>query len=123
MPIFLEYFEAIVIIAAVLAAAYYVTRLVGKAGGSGFRKTTGIRMIGSQSMGKDKSVALVEIGRYRYVLGVSAQRVELIDKLGPEETTQLGEETMPMSDEQAVPPTFAESFRQELNKRLGRPDK
>jgi flagellar biosynthetic protein FliO len=110
-----DYIQAIVIIAAVLFAAYYVTRLVAKTGGGGFRKSTGIRLVGSQSLGRDKSVSVVEIGEFTYILGVSAQRVEMIDKLPKSEFSVKKEEPAA-----AQLTTFGESFRDELNKRFGR---
>lgn len=110
---FWDYFQAIVIIAAVLFAAYYVTKLVAKTGG-GFRKSSGIKLIGSQTLGKDKSVSIVEIGEYIYILGVGTQRVEMLDKFLSSEFCLKKEEPA------AVMPTFGESFREELNKRFNR---
>jgi flagellar biosynthetic protein FliO len=109
-----DYIQAIVIIAAVLFAAYYVTKLVAKTGGGGFRKSSGIRLAGSQSLGRDKSVTIVEIGEYVYILGVSAQCVELLDKLPKTDFNVRKEEPT------APPPTFSASFRDELNKRFNR---
>lgn len=102
---------------AVILAAYYVTKLVAKTGGGGFRRNSSIKLIGSQSLGKDKSVAIVEIGEYNYILGISMQRVELLDKLNK---TELG-----LTKEEPVqtPPSFGASFREELNKRLNKPNK
>lgn len=112
---FWDYFQAIVIIAAVLLAAYYVTRLVAKTGGGGgYRRSAGIRLVGSQSLGRDKAVAVVEIGRYSYILGVGPQRVELLDKLPKPESDEKEAEPP------APPPTFGQSFREELNKRFNR---
>ena len=113
-----DYIQAIVIIAAVIFAAYYVTRLVAKTGGGGFRKNSGIKLHGSQPLGKDKSVAVVEIGESIYILGVGLQRVELLDKLPKAEAGFKKEE--PAAPAQ---PTFGESFKEELNKRLRRPGK
>ena len=117
MTTFWEYFQAIVIIAAVLFAAYYVTRLVAKTGGGGLRRSSGIKLHGAQSLGRDRSVAVVEIGESIYILGVSAQRVELLDKLPKAEDTLKKEE--PPSPSM----TFGESFKEELNKRFRRTDR
>ncbi|NLA85819.1 MAG: flagellar biosynthetic protein FliO [Clostridiales bacterium] len=112
-----DYIQAIVIIGAVILAAYYVTKLVAKSGGGGFRKSTGIKLIASHPLGRDKSVAIVEIGEFDYILGVSAQRVELLDKLPKSELSLKKEETG------GTPPSFGVSFREELNKRFNRPNK
>lgn len=112
---FWDFFQAIVVIAAVLLAAYYVTRLVAKTGGDGgFRKSAGIRLVGSQPLGRDKAVAVVEIGQYSYILGVGPQRVELLDKLIKPESAEKEEEPP------APPPAFGQSFREELNKRFNK---
>ena len=112
-----DYIQAIVIIGAVILGAYYVTKLVAKTGGGGFRKNTGIKIIASQSLGKDKSVAIVEIGDFDYILGVSTQRVELLDKLS---RTEFG---LKKEEPAQTPPSFGASFKEELNKRFNRPNK
>ena len=114
---FLDYVQAIVIIGAIILAAYYVTKLVAKTGGGGFRKNSGIKIIASQSLGKDKSVAIVEIGEFNYILGVSAQRVELLDKLSRAELGLKKEEPVQQ------PPSFAVSFKEELQKRFNKSSK
>lgn len=117
MNSFWDYLQAIVIIAAVIFAAYYVTKLVAKTGNGTFRKNNVIKLIGSQPLGKDKSVAIVEIGEYNYILGVSAQRVEMLDKLNKSELNLKKDEPV------QTPPSFGVSFREELNKRFNRPNK
>jgi flagellar biosynthetic protein FliO len=111
---FWDYVQAIVIIGAVILAAYYVTRLVAKTGGGGFRRSTGIKLVASQPLGRDKSVAIVEIGEFDYILGVSAQRVNLLDKLPKSELSLKKEEPAP---------GIGASFREELSKRFNKPEK
>lgn len=113
---FWDYVQAIVIIAAVIFAAYYVTKLVAKTGVGAYKKAAGIKQLSALGLGRDKSVTIVEIGAFVYILGVSAQHVELIDKLTKEEfalQTKKEEQSAPM-------PGFSASFREELNKRFGR---
>jgi flagellar biosynthetic protein FliO len=114
---FWDYVQAIIIIGAIILAAYYVTKIVAKTSGGGFRKTTGIKLIASQPLGRDKSVAVVEVGEFSYILGVSAQRVELLDKLPKSELSLKKEEPA------KTPPSIGVSFREELNKRFNRPNK
>jgi flagellar protein FliO/FliZ len=114
---FWDYVQAIAIIGAVILAAYYVTKLVAKTSGGGFRKSSGIKLVASQPLGRDKSVAIVEIGENDYILGVSAQRVELLDKLPKSELSLKKEE------QAGAPPGFGVSFREELSKRFNRPNK
>lgn len=105
-----DYVQTIAVIGVVIYAAYYVTRLVAKTGGS-FRKSANIKQIGSLPLGRDKSVALVEVGEHIYILGVSAHRVELLDKL-------MRSEFQPVPEEQGPAPEFTANFKKELLKRL-----
>ena len=112
-----EYVQAIVIIGAVIMAAYYVTKIVAKTGGGTFRKSSGIKLIASQQLGKDKSIAIVEIGEFAYILGVSTQRIEMIDKLSKSELGLKKDEPV------VTPPSFGMSFKDELNKRFNKSNK
>jgi flagellar biosynthetic protein FliO len=109
---FLDYLQAIIVIGAVIFAAYYVTKLIAKTGGGTFRKSSNIKLIASLPLSKDKSVALVEIGDHAYVLGVGAHHVELLDKLALSELQLTQEEPAP------TPKDFAVSFKEELSARL-----
>lgn len=93
-----------------------MTKLVAKTGSGSFRKSTGIKLIGAQVLGKDKSVAIVEIGEHAYILGVAAQRVELLDKIDSSELNMKKEEQSPSS----ALPSFTASFKEELNRRLNK---
>jgi len=108
---FWDYLQAIIVIAAVIAAAFYITRLVAKTGGA-LSKGTGIRLIASQPLGKDKSVAIVEIAGTAYILGCGGQRVELIDKIPASELKTDAPPSAPSGS------SFSASFREELAKRL-----
>jgi flagellar biogenesis protein FliO len=105
-----EIIQAIIIMGVVIYASYYVTKLVAKAGAGGFRKTSGIKMLGNLPLAKDKSVAIVEIGDYAYILGISGQRVERLDKVPLAELN--------LKKEEAAPPSFTSSFKDELSKRM-----
>lgn len=102
--------KAIIIMGAVIYAAYYVTKLVAKSGAGGFRRTSGIKLLGSLPLAKDKSVAIVEIGDYAYILGVSGQRVDRLDKVPLSELN--------LKKEESAPPSFTSSFKDELSKRM-----
>jgi flagellar biosynthetic protein FliO len=107
---FWDYLQAMIVIAAVIAAAFYLTRLVAKTGGA-LSKGTGIRLVASQPLGKDKSVAVVEIAGTAYILGCGGQRVELIDKI-PASELKIEAPPAPSGG------SFSASFREELAKRL-----
>ncbi len=76
-----EYFKAIVVICILIFAAYYVTKVTAKASGGKFRRSSNIKLSGTLPLGKDKSVSIVKIGEYAYILGVGTQRVEMLDKV------------------------------------------
>lgn len=107
-----DYIQAIIVIAAVIYAAYYVTKLAARTA-AGPARGRGIRMRANLPLGRDKSVAMVEIGSNAYVLGVSAQRVELLDKFP---LTELG-----APEEDGPPaPEFADVFKREFDRRIGK---
>ncbi|NCB50697.1 MAG: hypothetical protein EOM54_02270 [Clostridia bacterium] len=108
-----EYFKAVAAIVAIIAAAYYLTRLLAKTSGGKIRRNAGIRLVGSLPLAKDKSVAVVEIGEYAYVLGIGGQRVERLDRLP---AAELG-----ITKEEAAPKNFSACFRDELNARFKKP--
>ena len=107
---FWDYFKAIAAIGIVLAAAFYLTKLVAKSNGGAFRKATGMKLRGNLPLARDKSVAVVEIGRYAYILGVSGQRVERLDKV------ELSE--LQLEEEQPAPVSFTSAFKSELLSRM-----
>lgn len=111
---FWEYFKAIAVIIAIIMAAYYLTRLIAKTGGGSLRGNAGIKMVGSLSLAKEKSVAVVEIGEYAYVLGISGQRVERLDKIPAAVLKTEKDETAPKD--------FSLCFREELKARFKKPE-
>lgn len=104
-----DYIQAVVVMGAVIYAAYCVTRLVAKTGVSA-QKGKHLRQIAFLPLARDKSVSVVEIAGRAYVLGVSAQRVELLDKL------DLDELSLP-AEEQAPPAQFAQLIQDRLLRR------
>lgn len=107
-----DYIQAIIILGAVIAAAYYVTKLVARTRGI-YQQCPDMKLIGSLPLAKDKSVALVAVGEFVYVLGVGPQRVEQLDKL-PRGDLHLTE-TEPMER-----PDFVSAFQKELRTRLNK---
>jgi flagellar biosynthetic protein FliO len=110
---FWEYFKAIFVIIAIIAAAYYLTRLIAKTSGGSVRRNAGIKVVGSLPLAKDRSVAVVEIGEFAYILGVSGQRVERLDKVPAAELNMRREETAPKD--------FSSCFKEELKARFKKP--
>lgn len=108
----LDVIQAIIILGAVIAAAYYVTKLVAKTRGGVYQRCSDLRLIGSLPLAKDKAVALVAIGEHVYVLGVGSQRVEQLDKL------ELSELNLSEPVREPLQQDFTAIFQKELNARL-----
>ncbi len=98
----MEYVKATVLIIVIIVGAYYVTKFVATRGFVGVgRSNPDIKLRSSLPLGKDKQLVIAEIGEQAYILGVTSQHVELVDKLDravldeqlrrdPEEDKQVG---------------------------------
>ncbi|QXM06137.1 flagellar biosynthetic protein FliO [Crassaminicella indica] len=64
----------------ILVAAYYVTKLIAK-NGSFLVKGKNMKVIEKISLGIDKSIYLLYIGKYYYILAVSKQNINILDKI------------------------------------------
>lgn len=107
---FWDYFQAIAIICLVIFATFYVSRIVAKNARGAAWKGSGLKLVGTIPLGKDKAVAVVEIGNYAYILGVGGQRVERLDKI---ELSELG-----FTREPSAPAEFPADFKTALMHRL-----
>lgn len=105
-----EYLKATFLIVLIIAAAYYVTKFVAsRAVGPGGRSGD-IRISSSVTLGKDRQLVIAEIGGKAYILGITPQHVELIDKLERSELDDAREK------EPSAPPTM--DFKKEFLERL-----
>ena len=119
-----DYVKAVAVIALLVLAAYYATKLTARASGGRFKRSANMKLSGSLPLGKDKSVAIVKIGDFAYILGVGSQHVELIDKVPLSE--------LPLAEEEDAAPlgemfkrtqtggesTFWQRFKEEFMSRL-----
>ena len=105
-----DYIQIIAVIGVVIYAAYFITRLVAGTSTT-VRNSAGMKHNGTLQLGKDKSVVLVEIGEYVYILGVGAQHIALLDKLARSELNLAREDGPPAAG-------FEGTFQKELNERL-----
>jgi flagellar biogenesis protein FliO len=104
--------KSILVMVLVVFAAYYVTKIVAKTGNP-LRKNSRMKLISQIRLGKDSSIAMVEIDDYIYVLGVGSQRVELIEKLSVSNFENF--------DEGPEKPDFAEILKNQLLDRFRKP--
>lgn len=106
-----DYIKAVLVIALVVAASWYVTRLAARTGAGGLRGGKNMKLLETLPLGRDKSVALVQVGSRVYLLGVGPRQVERLGRIPPDELE------LPEKREPAMP-DFTASFKEELNKRL-----
>lgn len=83
-----EYIKAVIMIVLIIAAAYYVTKYVAMKAGGARSASAGIKIRGTAPLGRERQIVLAEIGDTVYILGVTAQHIELLDKM---EKDRLGD--------------------------------
>lgn len=106
-----EYIKAVIMIVLILAAAYYVTKYVaGKAGGIR-SASSGVKIRGSAPLGRERQIVLAEVGDFVYILGVTAQHIELLDKIEKDKLEEL-------SPEYAAAKPILSGFQKEFLERL-----
>jgi flagellar biogenesis protein FliO len=106
-----ELIKSLITMVLVVFAAYYLTKIIAKRGGP-LRNNSKMRLISQIRLGKDSSIAMVEIDRVIYVLGVGSQRVELLEKL-PVDAFEGFDDKTEKSD-------FAEIFKKQLLDRFNK---
>lgn len=104
---FWGYTRATIAIIVVIFAAYYVTRKFGQISGGTPTRRAPIKIVGTTSLGRDRSLVLVTVGEKTYLLGVTAQHIERIDEYPAEE--------LPI---EPIPETSVTGFQAELLARL-----
>jgi flagellar protein FliO/FliZ len=107
-----EYTKAVLLIALIIAAAYFATKYIAK-NGVAKRGGADIKIISSRPLSRDKQLLVAEISDFIYILGVSTHGISLIDKIPKSEFhSSLPEEPNPsgrtMSD---FAKEFAERFK------------
>ena len=107
-----ELIKSLLTMVLVVFAAYYLTKIIAKKG-SPLRNNSKMKLVSQIRLGKDSSIAMVEIDGSIYILGVGSQRVELIEKL-PIDAFEGFDENQPKSD-------FAEIFKNQLLDRFKKP--
>lgn len=88
-PGLLEMIGVLVAMAVVLAAAYYVTLIIGGRAGKMNSRTRLIKPLDTFTFSKDKSVSLVNINGKTYFLGIANNGITVLDKVDlPEELVE-----------------------------------
>lgn len=92
--------------ALILYLAFITTRLIGKRYGTGTRGGKNLKLLESLPLGQDKYLMIARAGDRTMLLGVTAQKIELL--------TELDESTLELSASDDVPPTFAQVLKQNI---------
>jgi Flagellar biogenesis protein len=80
-----DYLKAIFLIVLIIIAAYYVTKYIAARASGPRGRSADIHIRASAQLGRDRSLVVAEVGGMAYILGVTGQHVELIDKVDPEQ--------------------------------------
>lgn len=80
----------LVVVAVVVALAYFFTRYVvggGWAGSMGMgRKNMGLTVLAQTPMGKDQRLAVIQVGERYFLVGLTPQNISMLAELTEEET-------------------------------------
>lgn len=105
---------AIIFVILIFAAAYYVTKLVGKGYMGMGAAAKEMRVIDKLSLGHDRFLLIVRIGEKNLLLGVTPQHIETLTELD-------GQELPDLSDPQGNTDFFT-LFKDRLQKRTDHHD-
>jgi flagellar biosynthetic protein FliO len=105
-----DYLKAVFLIVLIIAAAYYVTRFVATKAAGTRSRAADIRIRSSAALGRDRQIVIAEIGGNAYILGVTAQHVELIDKMDASEL----DAKLPEAGTKPPVPDFKREFLERL---------
>ncbi len=101
---------------AVFAAAYFVSKYVGKHYKPNYGLSKNITVIDSTVIGKDRSLLLVKVGEKAFFIGSTSNEFTLLSELDAEQFVSASE------TEQASPNDFITTFRNVIKSKLKRPD-
>jgi flagellar protein FliO/FliZ len=97
---------ALALLAASLVGLLYLARRFGAPGGAGAE----IRVLASRPLGSRERIVLVAIPDAVLVLGVTRERIQLLERIGdPERIGELGRKP--------DPPDFARAFRRAMGRK------
>jgi len=105
----------VLVLAAVLLAAYIARRFLSRRGSIG--GTGSLRILGTQYVGVKKNIMLLEVPGSVLVLGITGDRISLLDKIQDQEALQkLEQNGLPKS------PTNFLTHLNQFRKRAGTPE-
>ena len=84
-----DFVRMVVVLAAVLAAIYLLFRFIRRGGGSRLGNSELIAVLGSRSLGGNRSLHLIRAGRGFYLVGAGDQAVNLVAEITDPESVEL----------------------------------
>lgn len=106
----------IVLMIAVFAAAYFVSKYVGKHYRPNYGSSKNITVLESTVIGKDRSLLLVKVGEKAFLIGSTPNEFTFLSELSFDQFASDSE------TEQALPNDFITTFRSVIKSKLKRPD-
>lgn len=121
MPEIFSLLGMLLVVAAVLALAYFVTRYLGGRGmglPSGGPRGAHMRVVDQLPLGREQRLALVRVGGRWLLLGVSPGAIQLLAELSEEEAALWQSEPGPGQTDGGTPlPSFREAFLESLRRK------
>lgn len=106
----------IVLMIGVFAAAYFVSKYVGKHYKPRYGASKNITVIDSTAVGKDRSILLVKVGEKVFLIGSTPNELTYLSELSAEQFASDSD------TEQALPNDFISTFRNVIKSKFKRPD-
>ncbi len=101
---------------AVFAAAYYVSKYVGKHYKPNYGLSKNITVIDSTVIGKDRSLLLVKVGEKVFLIGSTPNEFTLLSEFEAGQFADLSEANIPVQND------FISTFRDVIKGKFKKPD-
>lgn len=95
----------------VLVAAYFATKWIGKRYSAQAKAGRNMKVLERMALGSDRTLFIVQVGEKTLLLGITAQRVELLCELDPDE--------LALDDTPSGDTSFSAVFRKTLKNSWG----
>jgi flagellar protein FliO/FliZ len=80
----MDIFVTVLLLLAVLFAAYYTTKLLSVRA-KGMTNSKNMQLLESMMLGRDRQIALIKVGQKVLVIGITAQSMEILTEISEDE--------------------------------------
>lgn len=98
----------ILVVAVVLYLSYICSKKLGGGTLPGVGVSKNIKVVDKAFLGRDKSVAIIRVGRKDYLLGIAPEGIRLLKEL------EEGQVILEENEGQKKPPRFSDIFRSRM---------